>query len=495
MADTPEDFERALMQETPRGIPGEPGTLVEAQWLTEDELLGDKWWSYRNDDNEMAGVLFGYRGVGGVDKGFGTADSRHILTVASSRSGKGVMIISNLLLYEGSVIAIDPKGELARETARARREMGQKVVILDPYKANGHYDSGSYNPLDELDPKSDDVKDEAGAIADALVEANEREPHWTDNARYLIRSLILFALTLSPKERNLIAVWQLASLAHPRVRTLALDKGIARQKALFELMKACKEFDGSVEAAGERFSNLADRELASIMSTTLTQLQFLDGKKMPPVLQTSDFRLADLKTGKTTVYLSLPATRMGTHSRWLRVIINLALVAFEREATKPKIPVLMVLDEFNVLGKMETVEKAAGLVAGFGVKLWIILQDLGQLKHHYKGSWGTFVGNAGIAAFWANSDKETIDYISDRLGQTSLRVQQPSGATPGARLGGASATRDELRVQRLLSADEAARYLAVETRRALVLGAGRRPVILKRPIYYKDEPFKGKFGP
>jgi type IV secretion system protein VirD4 len=84
------------------------------------------------------------------------------------------------------------------------------------------------------------------------------------------------------------------------------------------------------------------------------------------VLTKSDLRLAELKSGRTTLYLCLPATRMMTHSRWLRVIINLALIAFEREKSVPDIPVLMMLDEFPVLGHMQALEMAAVPIAGFG---------------------------------------------------------------------------------------------------------------------------------
>ena len=175
------------------------------------------------------------------------------------------------------------------------------------------------------------------------------------------------------------------------------------------------------------------------------------------------------------------------------MIINLALVAFEREKRMPDIPVLMMLDEFPILGHMAALETAAGLMAGFGVKLWVVLQDLTQIRRHYRESWETFVSNAGVATFWGNADQTTLNYISDRLGQTSLHVAQPSNVAPGARLSGASATNEELRVQKLLAADEVAQVLARETHRILVMAAGQRPVILKRAFYYEDAPFAGRY--
>ena len=124
-------------------------------------------------------------------------------------------------------------------------------------------------------------------------------------------------------------------------------------------------FDDAVAGAGSNLAQMADRELASVISTTLTQLEFLESKAMANVLETSSLKLSELKAAKATLCLCLPATRMGTHSRWLRVIINLALMAFERTKAKTDIPVLIVLDEFAVLGHMNSVEVAAGLTASF----------------------------------------------------------------------------------------------------------------------------------
>ena len=485
------DFEQDLDGDLRRGVAGQQGALVDAGWL-DPSLLELPEWGYRDSAHRVAGIVLGYRN----DRGIGSQDNRHVLTVAGSRGGKGVsLIVPNLLLYDGSVLAIDPKGELAKITARARREKGQKVVVLDPFGESG-LASGRFNPLAQLDPAGTNVKDDAALIADALIVANERDPHWTDSARILVKAAILYALTLPEADRHLITVWQLLSGQHAIVTDVARRAECSKRVALFKLLQGCTGvFDDTVAAAGENFGQMADRELASVFSTTLTQLEFLDSKAMEDVLIESDLALAELKTGRATLYLCLPATRMGTHSRWLRVIINLALVAFERTKVKVDIPVLMVLDEFAVLGHMKSVEVAAGLMAGFGVKLWIVLQDLTQIKRLYKESWETFIGNAGIATFWSNSDKTTLDYLSEKLGQTSVRLAQSNDITFQQRMSGATGMREELRVQRLAAAHELEQMLERKKKRILVMAAGHPPVILERILYYDpDDPnFVGKY--
>lgn len=486
---TKQEFEAALDDDLARGVAGKQGRVVEAEWLDPSELAKPGW-QYRNKNNEVAGIILGYRNGRGV----GSMDNRHILTAAGSRGGKGVsLIVPNLLMYDGSVLAIDPKGELARITARARREKGQKVVVLDPFGESG-LAAGHFNPLAELDPAGRHVKDDAGQIADALIVANERDPHWTDSARILIKALILYTLTLPPEMRTLITVWRLLSATHPLVTEMARRSECSGRAALFLLLRSSGDaFDGTIASAGANFGQMADRELASVFSTALTQLEFLDSKAMEATLVGHDIKLSELKSSKATLYLCLPATRMGTHARWLRVIINLALIAFERTKVDTGIPGLVVLDEFAVLGNMKSIETAAGLMAGFGVKLWVVLQDLSQIKRLYRDSWETFIGNAGITTYWANSDKMTLDYVSDKLGQTSVVIDRKGDTTMNQRLAGATGSRDELRVQKLAPPHELESMLERGKRRILVKIAGQSPVILQRIHYYEDAPFKGLF--
>ena len=486
------DFETRLQGALVRGIPGKSGGIVDAAWLDPVELTGPDW-RYRNRAGAVAGLILGYRN----EEGIGSMDNRHVLTVAGSRGGKGVsLIVPNLLMYDGSVIAIDPKGELAGITARARRQKGQKVVVLDPFGVSGVDGLGSFNPLDQLDPKSGTVKDDVGLIADALIIGSEREPHFTDTARILIKTLILYTLTLPPAERTLTTVFQLLAGSHKRVMDVGerSEGRVTGRAALFGLLKTCTgHFNNAVAGMGANFAQMADREMASVFSTALTQLDFLDSEDMARVLESGNFSLSELKSGRATLYLCLPAMRMGTHSRWLRVVINLALVAFERTQKKLDMPVLVVLDEFPVLGHMNSVEKAAGLMAGFGVKLWVVLQDLSQIEGLYKKSWQTFIGNAGIMTFWANVDKYTLDYLSDKLGQTGVRLEQSNDTTMNQRLGGATGRREELRVQKLAAPHELEKLLRRNEQRVLVIAAGESPVILQRIQYYDDAPFAGLF--
>jgi len=486
-----EKFEQALRRDFPRGVPGGQERLTLSEWADGKAVLAE--YGY-----DPAKIFLGYRG----GQPIGVGDDRHVLTVAGSRAGKGVsLMIPNLLLYAGSVLAIDPKGELAKVTLRARAAQGQQCHALDPMGVSGHK-SSCFNPLLELDLDSETLVDDVAQIAEALIVSNEREPHWGDNARRLLKAVILYTLhltSLKAEERHFGTVLALLSLTDEEVTRKAALSGKDKMEALFLLLsEADGVFEGEIAREGEAFLQLyrrSDREFAAIMSTARTQLEFLGSKPLMNTMKRSDFSLKDLKSGKATVYLCVPPSMMARYSRWLRLIISMAMTSFERHGAKPKIPVLMLLEEFNVLGHMEVIETAAGQIAGSGVKLWTVLQDLGQIQKHYKQSWETFIGNAGVLTFFGNSDWRTLNYISKKLGGIGMLVERASGAGMTAIYGGAKAIQEDIRETPLLHTHEIEKLFAREEHRILVTVAGRKPFAVQRAIYYEDALFKGLFDP
>jgi hypothetical protein len=135
-------------------------------------------------------------------------------------------------------------------------------------------------------------------------------------------------------------------------------------------------------------------------------------------LRHSDFRLATLRSERpATIFLCLPVGRMERHSRWLRMIVQLTCTVLEGLGSYPrsKPPILFMMEEFATLGHLEIMERAAAYFPGFGVKLWVILQDITQLQRYYKTGWETFLGNAGLLQLFANGDEETLRYAAGRM--------------------------------------------------------------------------------
>ena len=233
-----------------------------------------------------------------------------------------------------------------------------------------------------------------------------------------------------------------------------------------------------------------------MLSAAKTQTQWLDDQRIQAALSRSDFHMEDLKKKKTTIYLCLPAMRMGTHARWFRLMLLLALTVMERTKEKPPAPVLFILDEFPVMGHVGAIETAAGLMAGFDVKLWVIVQDIGQLKRHYAKTWQTFVANSGVVTAFGVSDQETLEVLARKLGRMRMVEQVPTG-TVGMDMLSSGALRDDRFDVPLLAEHEIATLFAREKKRMLILAAGREPAIAERIEYFdkKETMFEGLYPP
>lgn len=432
-----------------------------------------------------------YSTVGGAPVGL--RDDRHVMTVAGSRSGKGrCAIIPNLLTYGGSVLVIDPKGENASITARFRaEELGQNVCVLDPFGITASSCAPyrrRYNPLSILSLDSFTIIEDAGLIADALVvPGGKDDSHWDESAKAFIEGLILHVVTwpvFREADKTLVTVADL--LAGQRMSFQDLLQEMLQNEAL----------ENRIVAAARSMSEKADRELASVISVARKNLRFLQYDSIRSVLAGHDFSLDDLRSGKTSVYLVLPAIRMSTCSQWLRLFINLTLAAAETARTKPVIPTLLLLDEFPVLGRMHELEKAIGQIAGLGIRIWTILQDMGQLKSLYSERWETFLGNSGVIQCFGNVDHFTSHWVSQYLDKTTITVADTSATTADQKhLQGASGQSMKQQVQDLMTAAEVRRYFARDDHfnRQLVLIPGRRPYVLQRANYDQHNLFAGRF--
>ncbi|MCP5366731.1 MAG: type IV secretory system conjugative DNA transfer family protein [Hyphomicrobiales bacterium] len=485
-----------LTDGVPRGVASrflKAQTVPQARWQSQADILASP--ALRYDPRNPAGkILIGAIG----DTLIGLADNRHVMTTAGSRAGKSVMLIGNLLFYDGSVLATDPKGELARTTAMRRAAMGQKIVILDPFgqvEGEAARFRGSYNPLTRLTLESLTIVEDAVQIADALVVSTgqEKDPHWNESAKGYLFGLILYVAVgsgIADGDRHLATVRKLVNQTlslEPDGKTYALPRRIiaaARQLAADGHEDVALALEGSMRGFYEK----APDEMASVLSSVHRHTQFLDYRAMRSVLSGHDVDLEDLKRDPdgVTIYLVLPATRMGMCSRWLRLFVNQLLDAMEREKTVPRAPVLACLDEFPVLGFMSQLQDAAGQIASFHVKLWVVMQDWGQGKSLYGDRFESFAANAGVFQAFGNVDLTTTEYISKRLGRTVVEVARQSDTASDQREKGLSGRTVSGEVYDLLTPDEVSRLFGRDDplKRQLVLWAGLHPMILQRVNYY-----------
>lgn len=406
------------------------------------------------------------------------AGPAHLLTIAPTRTGKGVgTIIPNLLDYPGPVVCIDPKGENARITARHRARYGP-VHVLDPFGVTG-LSGAAFNPLHRIDAQSLDLADDCMTLADALVydaPGEAGEAHWNEEAKALIAGIILSIVTSEPAS----------------TRTLAtLRDRLTLAPAAFTAQLEAMQAHGGLDArAANRHLGKSDREAAGVLSSAQRHTHFLDSPRMTAVLGTSDFSFADVKARAITVYLVLPPDRLATYARWLRLMLAQGLTDLARAPASPARPVLFLLDEFAALGRLEPVERAMGLMAGYGIQLWPILQDVHQLRALYERRAGTFLSNAGVLQVFGVNDHDSAKLVSDLLGQETVVFETMSRAIDAEETGISFGAQHVGRP--LLTPDE------VRTMREdleLLFLAGQRPIIATKLRYYADREFAGRYDP
>lgn len=476
------DAQRAhqIVDSLPRGadvIRSQIDRKERARWARSDEIAA---YRYKSGD-VVIGKHNGYL--------IGIGDDKPMVTVASARSGKTSTVLKpTLYTYPGSMVVLDPKGELARDTARHRRHrLGQHVCVLDPFGSSGE-PVASWNPLSELNPGADTILDDVDLLCETMIidehGGGGDGSHWTSSARALLRGLVLHALRLPEADRNLVTVRQLLMLTYPPLvefQALQKSKGAtdlaeAAQNALFMEMAAQGDvFGGALAGAGNSFLRKASRERSSIVSTADAQCKYLDSLPLQAALRQSDFQMRDLAERPTTLYICLPSSHMATHYRWLRVVVRLALLALEKRGAweRGRPPIIFMMEEFATLGHMPIMEQAAAYFPGFGVKLWVVLQDLNQLKNNFRNTYQSFLGNAGALQFFANNDEMTLKYISDGLGSLSF-VRGQFGAISDEK------AKDYLDKERLIYQSEAARAFARGTGAQLVMIEGQSPLAIER---------------
>ena len=375
---------------------------------------------YFDHTKTWASLPLGINKPGGNKGVFWNTLSRqgHGLCFAPNGTGKGTsVIVPALLTYGGSVFVIDPKGENAWITAPRRRDMGHRVVILDPWDETNRYGGQpgaerrtKFNPLAFIDYTSRSFADDVQVVAEALIvqEMGENNPHWPKSAQAFVAGLIALVKEAYGKRATLRRVHDLATGSLERVFKLADAVG-------------AKLPDSYAVRLLSRFTS-GTEEVKGVIATALTQLQFLNSPDLLDAMENDDipFTLDELPSRPTTVYVVIPPDRLATHARWLRIVLSLAIKAVTRAERKPETPILMIVDEMGTIGPLRTLETGYGLLRGYGIRFFGFLQSLPQLQGDYPKTWRNFMANCAVLQVLGVADMDTANEISHLLGSTSV---------------------------------------------------------------------------
>ena len=414
----------------------------------------------------------------------------HILYFAPTRSGKGVgFVIPNLLTYTSSMIVNDLKGENYELTAGYRAKMGQKIYYFNPTDVKSHV----YNPLEFVRADSKEAVKDAQTVANIIVSdpmgSSASSSHWDNTARALLTGLILYVThNFEPEdpERSIGGIYKLMSdPQRPQVQTL----DYIRVNAKHEMAARAAAIILSKEEA----------ERSGIISTMTRFLELWADPLVDAVTRgKSSFSIEHLRKEPSTLYMATPTSDIDRTKPLIRIMLTQFMnllgekLPKKEELGKPgALEILFMLDEFPRLGKIEAIEGALPIIAGYGVKLCLITQDLNQLNKAYTKE-NEIMANAQLKVTYAASDPETAERISKYLGETVILRQgvSMSGKRFGSMLNQTSYSTNEQ--ERTLMTPGQLQQLPFE--QEIIILTGFPPVKAEKIFYYKEPFFKGKFG-
>ncbi len=439
-----------------------------------------------------------------------TNTQKHLLTVAPTRSGKLLTAsLPRCLEHMGSLVALDVKdGELALIAARYRRDiLGHKVVIIDPWDLTCSrlgMTPSCLNVIDWLDPENEDFVEDAMMIADSLItDRGGKDPFWNDEARSLVMGLILYVAStptvLMPtekKSRDLPQVRRLLNLSPIEFKNFVGGEFEADGNGNEILVRPGmpQSSNEHVRSSAARILNKASKEFSGVLSTAQQNTHFLESPRIQRTLSKSDFSFDELENGNIDIFIVLPAGRLLTYNRFLRMLLSIGITAVTRFKTKPNPPVYFLIEEAAALGRMEVIEVAYGLMAGYGMQLHMIIQDFNQLASLYPERWQTFIANSGVIQIFGTRDLMTSEYTSRLCGITTIESLSEFSAERRAGLFSDPqflSREDSLISRSLITPDE---IMTMHPVAQILILSHANPVTCFKTVYFLDKRYRNKNG-
>lgn len=375
----------------------------------------------------------------------------HLITVAPTGAGKTAgHVLPAAVYYKGPIVCFDPKGEVYRNSAWARRESGN-VIKWAPYETN--FEGDGFNPLDFVRSYSD-----ATALAHMLIPSPPAgvDPFWVEATRDLVAGGLWFEiLTKPPGEATIAGVYRRLNNLRRKIPNQFDDQG--RPIIVTRLMSFREELiltgDPNLEDLAESLEDMEDNEkqLTSYSAhmranmaiwaqpeiekaTSRTRREFnpqaiwLDGRIADFMYRPGGYNPKDegIQPGYHSVFLIVPPTKVDVTAPVVRVILNTIINEMLTEASNNKedppdrkvtyCPVLFLIDEFPQLGYMDVIEKSIAIVRYANLRFWLFVQDLNQLRTTYP-KWQSILANTRVKLYFQCNDMETAEEVSKLVGE------------------------------------------------------------------------------
>lgn len=452
-------------------------------------LHGDARWA-RRDEMQRSGLYGGFGGLFvGKDKAgrhLRFAGAEHVACYAPTRSGKGVgLVIPNCLLYEASLVCLDVKRENWQATAGIKAASGQKVHLFDPLSPDGK--TARYNPFTYVRRGTMDAFDDIQRIAQMVFpHSGGDQAFWTDSARSAFTGTAAF---LSETPEMPLTMGQV-------LRLLSGDDGaVLMQRSIEARRHARKPYtEATVKALEDYLRGSADL-VNSIRKTVTARLSLWYNPRIDAATSESDFDLRHLRRSLHAIYIGVSPDNIARLRPLLALffqqLVDVHVRTLPQHDPEAKHQVLLLLDEFPLLGPMPVLADAFAHIAGYNVRLMLVMQSKAQLRDrdlYGPDGASAILDNCGLEVVFGTKDLKLTEELSARLGYETVEGTSSSGPRfwRAFRNSKMNMTQSDQRRALLLPQEVA----QLDPSEAILLRPGTFPVRCKRIRYYEDPRFK-----
>lgn len=431
-----------------------------------------------------AGMVFGKLGAPSKTAAYVSATFQkfpHCLVVAPTRAGKGVgYVIPNTLLFNGSIVVLDVKGEIFEATSRHRQAEGDAVYRFSPF--DFEHPTHRYNPLERVAriENYEQRYTELAKISDYFLTVSDKGTagDFLTEGRELFVAAGLLAI-----ERGKPTIGEISRILFGRGAT---------QEVYGEHAEEVKHPNAA--QTFRKFAGYSDRTLSSHASVLGgAGMTLWNNPAVDRATSGNDFSFADLRKRPMSIYVVVNADDIRTLSPLVRLFFGELIATMRSTLPDPKAepwPVMIMLDEFDQLGPMPIVEQALKQLAGHGARVSIITQSIPGLDNIYGENVRLSLESAaGMKLYLAANDKKTAGEISDALGKTTKLSVSDSVSRDRDFMQRRSVSR-RMEERPLLTPDEVRR---LNPDQAILIPERQNPLLVHRIVYFQDPTFKKLF--
>ncbi|MCP1201108.1 type IV secretory system conjugative DNA transfer family protein [Notoacmeibacter sp. MSK16QG-6] len=447
------------------GLRSPSNPLGDAAFQSPGEMARRKWF-------QRKGHIFGRVGR----RILRVRDERHHLVIGPTRSGKGAgYVIPNALMHEGSMIVTDLKGEIYAATAGHRQKKGSRVFLFAPGADRTH----RYNPLDFIRDERGTRTTDIQNVASILVPENTDSENavWQATAQQVMAGAISYILE-SPFYKGRRNLGEVNSLFNSGENLQALMKRIkAAEPGLSKF---------TVESFNA-YLGLSERAAASALLDIQKAMRPFKNERITAATAVTDMDIHSLQRRPISIYLAPNITDVTLVTPLLTLFVQQVMSVLLLNHDPKAVPVYFLLDEFRQLKRMDEIVGKLPYVAGYGIKLAFIVQDLKTLDEIYgETTRQSLLGNCAYQLVLGANDQVTADYTSRALGKRTIRYQSESRTIE--LLGLNRRTRVEQIRERDLMMPQEVRQMPED--RMVLLIEGQRPIFGQKLQFFKTEPFR-----